>query len=60
MSTLMMNHSLLKILEKNHNAIELSDKNTTSDQVHLEFDPRLHQKRPSTKKTSLKLSPYGK
>ena len=60
MLKLMTTHRLLQLLEKNDSAAELSDTNTTTNQVQLEFNPRQHQMSPSAKKTPLKLPPYIK
>ena len=56
----MTNHSILKLIEKNHSATELRDMNTPNTQVHLKVHPRQCQHSPSTKTPSLKLHIYGK
>ena len=46
--------------ENNHSATELSDTNTTTDWVKLEFNPCQHQNSTLNQTTPLKLSPSGR
>ena len=60
MLKLMTTHRLLQLLEKNDSAAELSDTNTTANQVQLEFNPRQHQMSLSTKKNTTETPSIGK